>query len=65
MKSLGYGKDYRYAHDETEAYAAGERYFPDGMPTVSWYQPTGRGMEARIAEKLAYLRGLDCKAAKS
>ncbi len=45
MKDLGYGKDYRYAHDEADAYAAGENYFPDGMPEVSWYQPTDRGLE--------------------
>ena len=65
MKDMGLGKDYRYAHDEAEAYAAGENYFPDGMPAVSWYEPTGRGMEAKIAEKLAHLRQLDRKAGKS
>ncbi|MBR0564688.1 replication-associated recombination protein A [Azoarcus sp. L1K30] len=59
MKSLGYGKAYRYAHDEPEAYAAGENYFPDGMDAPGWYQPVARGMEARIAEKLAHLRRLD------
>ncbi len=59
MKQLDYGKDYRYAHDEQEGYAAGENYFPDGMPEVSFYQPTGRGLEAKIAEKLAHLRELD------
>ncbi|MBI2958860.1 MAG: replication-associated recombination protein A [Betaproteobacteria bacterium] len=58
MKDLGYGRGYRYAHDEPEAYAAGERYFPEGMPGVSWYQPTERGLEAKIAEKLAYLKSL-------
>ena len=63
MKELGYGKGYRYAHDEEEAYAAGENYFPDGMPEVSFYQPTDRGLEAKIAEKLAHLRELDAKAA--
>jgi putative ATPase len=62
MKDLGFGRDYRYAHDETEGYAAGERYLPEGMPEVSWYQPTERGLEAKIAEKLAYLRSLDAKA---
>lgn len=62
MKSLGYGKTYRYAHDEPEAYAAGETYLPDGMATPGWYQPTPRGMEAKIAEKLAHLRQLDEKA---
>ena len=62
MKQLDYGKGYRYAHDETEGYAAGENYFPDGMPEVSFYQPTGLGLEAKIAEKLAHLRDLDAKA---
>src|SRR6195952_646931 len=59
MKELGYGKEYRYAHDEPNAYAAGEDYMPEGMPAVSWYEPTDRGLEAKIAEKLAYLKGLD------
>ncbi|MBI5437631.1 MAG: replication-associated recombination protein A [Nitrosomonadales bacterium] len=59
MKQLDYGKDYRYAHDETGGYAAGENYFPDNMPPVSFYQPTDRGLEAKIAEKLARLRKLD------
>jgi len=63
MKSLGFGRDYRYAHDETDAYAAGENYFPSGMPDVNWYQPTDRGLEAKIAEKLAYLKSRD-RAAK-
>ncbi|MDO8925743.1 MAG: replication-associated recombination protein A [Sideroxyarcus sp.] len=63
MKQLDYGKDYRYAHDEAGGYAAGENYFPDGMPEVSFYEPTERGLEAKIAEKLAHLRQLD-KAAK-
>ncbi|OIR11650.1 replication-associated recombination protein A [mine drainage metagenome] len=62
MKQLDYGKDYRYAHDEADGYAAGENYFPDGMPEVSFYQPTERGLEAKIAEKLAHLRELDAKA---
>jgi putative ATPase len=64
MKELGYGREYRYAHDEPQAYAAGEDYFPEGMPQVSWYKPTGRGLEAQIAEKLARLRELDRKARK-
>ena len=59
MKNLGYGKGYRYAHDEDGAYAAGETYFPEGMPAVEWYRPTERGLEARIREKLATLRSLD------
>ncbi len=62
MKGLGYGKGYRYAHGEEGAYAAGERYFPDGMPDVSWYEPTDRGLEARIREKLQALRAQDRKA---
>ena len=64
MKELGYGREYRYAHDEPEAYAAGEDYFPEGMPKVSWYKPSGRGLEAQIAEKLAHLRELDGKRGK-
>jgi putative ATPase len=64
MKDLGYGRAYRYAHDEPEGYAAGENYFPDGMPPVEWYRPSGRGLEAKIAEKLAHLRELDRKAGK-
>ena len=64
MKDLGYGRDYRYAHDEPEAYAAGEDYFPDGMPSVAWYEPSERGLEARIREKLAHLRELDRRAKK-
>jgi putative ATPase len=59
MKELGYGKGYRYAHDEEDAYAAGERYFPDNMPEVSWYEPTERGLEAKIREKLEWLRARD------
>ncbi|MGE5791445.1 MAG: replication-associated recombination protein A [Bacteroidota bacterium] len=62
MKTLGYGRDYRYAHDEADAYAAGESYLPEGMPAASWYRPTDRGLEARIAERLAELRSLDAKA---
>jgi putative ATPase len=64
MKTLGYGREYRYAHDEPEAYAAGENYFPEGMAKPDWYQPTDRGMEARIAEQLANLREADRKARK-
>jgi putative ATPase len=59
MKDLGYGKDYRYAHQENEAYAAGENYFPEGMPGVKWYEPTDRGLEAKIKEKIEHLRALD------
>jgi putative ATPase len=64
MKQLGYGHEYRYAHDEPEAYAAGENYFPDGLRDVEFYRPTDRGLEAKIKERLAYLRELDAKAAK-
>jgi len=59
MKDLGHGKNYRYAHDESEGYAAGEHYFPDGMDEPGWYQPVARGLEIRIAEKMAKLRNLD------
>ncbi|RIY41901.1 replication-associated recombination protein A [Neopusillimonas maritima] len=59
MKELGYGHAYRYAHDEPHGYAAGETYFPDGMPEQNWYQPVARGMEIKIAEKMAFLRSLD------
>ncbi|MBD3815377.1 MAG: recombination factor protein RarA, partial [Halothiobacillus sp.] len=59
MKELGYGHDYRYAHDEPNAYAAGEVYLPEGMPEPGWYRPVPRGLEEKLAEKLAYLRGLD------
>ncbi len=62
MKQLGYGKLYRYAHDEPEAYAAGEHYLPEGLGDPAWYQPTPRGLEGKIAEKLAYLRKLDAEA---
>jgi putative ATPase len=56
MKNLGYGRDYRYAHDEPDAFAAGERYLPDGMPDRRYYRPTPRGLEIRIGEALARLR---------
>ena len=61
MKDLGYAKEYRYAHQEEGAYAAGESYFPDGMPKVEWYLPTDRGLEGKIREKLEYLRSLDAE----
>ena len=63
MKQLGYGKLYRYAHDEPEAYAAGETYLPEGLGEPGWYQPTPRGLEGKIADKLAYLRRLDAESA--
>ncbi len=62
MKELGYGHAYRYAHDEPEAYAAGECYFPEAMGERQYYHPVGRGLEAKIGEKLRHLRALDAKA---
>ncbi len=61
MKGLGYGKGYRYAHDEADAYAAGETYLPEGMPRQQFYAPTERGLEARIRERLAQLRERDAR----
>lgn len=65
MKSLDYGKDYRYAHNEVDGYAAGESYFPEGMGEREYYHPVDRGLEIKIAEKLAHLRSLDQEAKKS
>lgn len=65
MKSLDYGKDYRYAHNEEDAYAAGEQYFPDDMPAQQFYMPTPRGLEGKISEKLKRLKELDQAALKS
>ena len=59
MKNLGYGKAYRYAHDEPEAYAAGENYFPDELKPRTYYHPVNRGLELKISERLAYFRELD------
>ena len=59
MKDLGHGAGYRYAHDEAQGYAAGECYLPDGLPRRHFYQPVNRGLELRIAERLAALRRLD------
>ncbi|MBO9495434.1 replication-associated recombination protein A [Thalassotalea sp. G20_0] len=59
MGSLGYGAGYRYAHDEPNAYAAGERYFPEEMDVPDYYQPNDRGLEIKIKEKLAWLKRLD------
>jgi putative ATPase len=64
MKELGYGHEYRYAHDEPHAYAAGETYLPDGMQEPGWYLPVPRGLEGKIAEKMAFLRKLDEDAKK-
>jgi putative ATPase len=65
MKELGYGHEYRYAHDEPNAYAAGETYLPDGMPEPAWYQPVSRGLEVKIREKLALLKQWDQEAEKN
>jgi putative ATPase len=63
MKELGFGRAYRYAHDEPEAYAAGEHYFPDEIePSPRFYQPTPRGLEGKIGERLEHLRDLDLSA---
>jgi putative ATPase len=63
MKELGFGRAYRYAHDEPEAYAAGEHYFPDEIePAPRFYQPTPRGLEGKIGERLEHLRDLDLSA---
>lgn len=59
MKELGYGKEYRYAHDAPEAYVAGENYFPEEMTPQEYYQPVPRGLEIKIGEKLQHLRELD------
>ena len=59
MKELGHGTEYRYAHDEPHAYAAGESYLPEGMKEPHWYEPVERGLEGQIKEKMAFLRKLD------
>jgi putative ATPase len=64
MKELGYGHEYRYAHDEPNAYAAGETYLPYDMKEPGWYQPVSRGLEKQIAEKLALLRTWDAESGK-
>jgi putative ATPase len=64
MKELGYGHEYRYAHDEPNAYAAGESYLPDDMAEPGWYQPVPRGLEIKIGEKLAQLKQWDKEAGK-
>jgi putative ATPase len=61
MKALGYGKNYRYAHDEAGGFAAGETYFPDALSPRHYYHPVDRGLEIKIGEKLAYLRELSAK----
>jgi putative ATPase len=62
MKELGYGKNYRYAHDEPDAYAAGEKYFPEGMEPKSYYRPVPRGLEIKIAEAMQRRRKKDAEA---
>lgn len=62
MGELGYGKEYRYAHNEPDAYAAGENYFPESMEPQQYYQPVNRGLEIKIAEKLERLKVLDQQA---
>jgi putative ATPase len=59
MKQLGYGDEYRYAHDEPDAYAAGEDYFPEALAPRQYYQPPARGLEIKIGEKLQHLKSLD------
>ena len=59
MKQMGYGAEYRYAHDEPNAYAAGQSYFPEGVSPPQWYQPTDRGLDIKLGEKLTWLRSLD------
>lgn len=65
MKAIGQGKNYRYAHNEPHAYAAGECYFPENMPEHTFYQPTNRGLEEKIATKLAFLKNLDAQVEKN
>jgi putative ATPase len=65
MKELGYGDDYRYAHDEPEGFAAGETYLPDGLEARSWYEPTERGVEAKIRARLDELRRLNGEARRA
>ena len=59
MEKLDYGKNYRYAHNEPDAYAAGVKYFPDEIEPIKFYKPTNRGLEIKIKEKLDYLKSLD------
>ena len=64
MKDLGYGAEYRYAHDEPEAYAAGENYLPPEMAQIRYYHPSNRGLEGKIRDKLERLADLDAKSPK-
>lgn len=65
MADLGFKKGYRYAHDEPDAYAAGETYFPDDLSERAWYQPVPRGLEIQIGEKLSHLQNSDAMARES
>jgi putative ATPase len=65
MQELGYGSEYRYAHDEQDGFAAGERYFPDDMPDRRYYYPVARGLEIQIGEKLEELAGKNRQHRKS
>jgi putative ATPase len=64
MKKMGYGSEYRYAHDEPHGYAPGVNYFPENMPLIKWYKPVDRGLEKKIAEKLQFLNELDRQSKK-
>jgi putative ATPase len=64
MQQMGYGRDYRYAHDEPHGYAAAESYLPTGLSLPQWYTPTDRGLEIQIKEKMALLKNLDDQALK-
>jgi len=62
MKEEGYGESYRYSHDEEHAYSAGENYFPEELQDKQYYQPTNRGLEIKIGDKLKWLKSLDAAA---
>jgi putative ATPase len=64
MKQLGYGDEYRYAHDEPDAYAAGEDYFPENLQPRQYYEPVPRGLELKIRDKLQHLRNLDASSSR-
>jgi len=59
LKEQGHGRNYRYSHDEPDAYSAGQTYLPSGMGTPNWYEPVPRGLESKIGEKISHLRQLD------
>jgi putative ATPase len=64
MKDLGYGKEYRYAHNESHAYAAGENYFPESLRDTQYYEPSSRGLEKKLQEKLNFLKELDSQSSQ-